>query len=48
MVSPARAPTEMMFANPGLPTERKASASGAAMLIWLYLTIPVTTIDTAT
>ena len=43
-----RAPTEMMFANPGLPTVRKACARGAEMLSWLYLTIPVTTIDTAT
>ena len=48
VVSPARAPSEITVANPGRPTERNASASGAEMLSWLYLTMPVTTSDTAT
>jgi hypothetical protein len=48
VVSPNSAPTEMMVAKPGLPTERKASANGASTLMAVYFTIPVTTSDTAT
>src|SRR3954454_23356016 len=48
VVSPSSAPAEMMVAKAGWPTERNASASGASTLMSVYLTIPVTTSDTAT
>ena len=49
VVSPTRAPIEMMVANPGLPdrAERLGQRRGDAR-VWLYLTMPVTTSDTAT
>ena len=48
VVSPNSAPTEITVAKLGCPTERKASASGASTLISSYLTMPVTTRQTAT
>ena len=48
VVRPINAPTEMIVAMPGWPTDRKASARGASTSISSYFTIPVTTSETAT
>src|SRR5450631_50348 len=48
VVRPISAPTEITVAKPGLPTERNASARGALILMSVYLTMPVTTSETAT
>ena len=48
VVRPISAPMEMIVAKPGWPTERNASASGALILMSVYLTMPVMTSETAT
>ena len=47
VVSPTSAPSDDRR-DRVWPTDRNAVASGASTLMWLYLTIPVTTSDTAT
>ena len=46
-VMPATAPIEIRSCAQGSPTWRKASDTGASMLIWSYGTIPVRTAATA-
>ena len=48
MVRPATAPAEISVAKPARPTERNASASAASLLMSVYLTMPVMTMQTST
>ena len=48
VVRPISAPIEISVAKPGWPTERNASARGALIFSSVYLTMPVTTSETAT